>query len=198
MRTTLAFTHLLGDVLQCTSRLSEKASNISLFGCDDKSHWCQICNNENKNLSPFESSLKYWILQHEHEEGENWDTTKWTLTFRVIWYEQKQMMLEKKKQLTHTIVSYTPPMTIASFHERLGFVRRLWNDEGSGHKVTSLCAFPKDIRSDQLGSTARNFGSYTVWTECSTVNISPWHASHCPWSQSDGGARKSWSLAMNS
>lgn len=91
----------------------------------------------------------------------------------------------KKKKFTHTIVSYTPPMTIASFHDWLGFVRLLWNAEGSAHKVTS-----KDTRYDRRGRTARNFGSYTVWTECSTVNISPWHASVCPWSQSDGAARK--------
>lgn len=192
MRTTLALTYLLGDVLQCTSRLSEKASNIYLFGCGDKSHWCQICNN----------NLPLW------EQYEILNLTAWTWGGRKLRHNKMDSDLPRymitktddieKKKLTHTIVSYTPPMTLASFHERLGYVRGLWNDEGSGHKVTSPCAFPKDIRYDQLGSTARNFGSYTVWTECSTANISPWQASHCPWSQSDGGARKTKSLAMNS
>lgn len=94
---------------------------------------------------------------------------------------------KKKVNAYNSLVRTTYDNSVFSRTARL---RRLWNDEGSGHKVTSLCAFPKDIRYDQLGSTARNFGSYTVWTECSTANISPWHASHCPWSQSDGAVRK--------
>lgn len=131
-------------------------------------------------------NIKSYSMNTRREKTETQQNGLWPSAL----YNMNKNRWYWKKKLTHTIVSYTPPMTIASFHERLGFLRPLWNDEGSGHKVTSLCAFPKDIRYDQLGSTARNFGSYTVWTECSTANISPWHASHCPWSQSDGAARK--------
>lgn len=136
MRTTLALTYLLGDVLQCTSRLSEKASNISLFGCDDKSHCAKFAIIKIK-ISP--SLRAVWNIQSysmntRREKTETQQNGLWPSALndnKNRWYW--------KKKLTHTIVSYTPPMTIASFHERLSFVRRLWNDEGSGHKVTSLC-----------------------------------------------------------